>query len=229
MASARSFIFRLALAALMLAAAVPLARADYRLCNRTGYILDAALAIETEGATATQGWFRVLPGACSVVLAGAAPGERYFVHTRTPAFYGERPEAADISRMFCVLPEDFLLPGATGCGKTRGALVGFSEVVAERTARSATAVLTDGTAASLDGARKAAIQRLAAIAGYDPGPADGVYRAKTLAALTRFQTARGLADAGLMSDALVEALYEAAVQAGEAATATGSIDEAPAE
>jgi peptidoglycan hydrolase-like protein with peptidoglycan-binding domain len=90
-------------------------------------------------------------------------------------------------------------------------------------------VLTDGTAASLDGARKAAIQRLAAIAGYDPGPADGVYRAKTLAALTRFQTARGLADAGLMSDALVEALYEAAVQAGEAATATGSIDEAPAE
>jgi len=227
MASARSFAFSrsVGLAALVLAAAVPAARAEYRLCNRTGYVLDAALAIETAGAAATQGWFRILPGACAVVLAGAAAGERYFVHTRTPAFYGELPEAADISRMFCIMPGDFLLPGAETCGKTGGALVGFSEVVAERKAETATTVLTDGTAASLEEARKRAIQRLAAIAGYDPGPADGVYRAKTLATLTAFQTAHGLADAGLMSDALVEALYAAAEQV----TATGSIDEAPAE
>lgn len=218
MAPARSSIARhIGLAALLPLAMAGAARAEYRLCNQTGYILDVALAIETEGATATQGWFRVLPGACSAVLSGAAAGERFFVHTSTPSFYGERPEAADISRMFCVLPGEFLLAGAETCRNNGGALVGFSEVTAEGDGEDATTVLTDGSAASLEDARQAAVARLLALAGYDPG-AGG----KARAALAAFKKAHGLSPSDDGGEALFDALYKAAERASEAAAgATG--------
>ncbi|MDP2619609.1 MAG: DUF1036 domain-containing protein [Hyphomicrobiales bacterium] len=214
MASARSFAFRpgIGLAALMVLAMTPVARAEYRLCNRTGYILDAALAIETAGGTATQGWFRILPGACSAVLSGAAAGERFFVHTRTPPFYGERPEAAEVSRMFCVLPGDFLLPGATSCDNKGGALAAFTEVAAERDGETTTTLLTDGSGASLEEARNAAIARLLAIAGYAPGRGD-----KLPAALAAFKRAHGLSRSGVDGEALFDALYRAAEAAARGA------------
>ena len=79
------------------AAGTPAAAEDYQLCNRTAYILEAALAIETQGSSATQGWFRTLPGSCTVVLENPGEGERYFLHVRTPAFYGEKGETAKLS------------------------------------------------------------------------------------------------------------------------------------
>ena len=94
------------------AAGTPAAAEDYQLCNRTAYILEAALAIETQGSSATQGWFRTLPGSCTVVLENPGEGERYFLHVRTPAFYGEKGETAQISRMFCIKNTDFLLAAA---------------------------------------------------------------------------------------------------------------------
>lgn len=208
----------LILAGLLVAFALPQpAEAGYRLCNRTAYVLDAALAIETGGATATQGWFRILPGACETVLAGSAEGSRFFLHTRTPDIYGERPEATEVSRMFCVQPDDFLQPGAQSCAAGRGQLAPFTEVTGDFAGTDATSALTDGSGRSLDEARRAGLHRLLALAGYPPGTPEGGNSEQARAALDLFRADRRIApDAG---DArLFAALLEAA---GAAARATG--------
>jgi len=205
------------------------ARAEYRLCNQTGYILDAALAIESAGATATQGWFRILPGRCSAVLSGGVAGERFFIHTRTPAFYGERPEAAEVSRMFCVRPADFLLPGAQSCAEGRGTLAPFTEVATDPAAAAATTLLTDGTGMSLDEARAAAISRLLAIAGYDPGLANGSLDARVPAALAAFAEEHGIADSNGNDEALFAALYKAAEETTQTTGTIGRANGGPAE
>lgn len=192
------------------------ARADYRLCNRTGYVLDAALAIETKGATATQGWFRVLPGMCTTVLSGSWTGDRYFLHTRTPDFYGERPEANAISRMFCVRAGDFLIGGAEQCANGSGALAAFSEVVPDRAASSTTTELTDETGLGLEEARRAAIQRLLTIAGYDPGRIDGTFGAQSEAALKSFLADGHLNQSVLESAEIFDVLITAAARATRA-------------
>lgn len=220
MARARSSAARPLGAGLLLAALLlPLpAEAGYRLCNRTDYVLDAALAIETGGATATQGWFRILPGACESVLAGGVTGERFFLHARTPAIYGERPEATDVSRMFCVRPDDFLLPGAQSCAAGLGQLAPFTEVTADFSGEDAVSTLTDGAGLSNEEARRAALRRLLALAGYPPGTGDGARAAaQTRAALDLFR-----ADHGLGADSRDERLFDALIRAAEASRrATG--------
>jgi len=54
------------------------------------------------------------------------------------------------------------------------------------------------------------VQRVLAELGYGPGPADGDAGRKTIAAIKRFQEAMELPVTGTVSDALVDALYEAA-------------------
>ena len=46
--------------------AIP-AHADLKLCNRMSYVIEAAIGIDEKSATATRGWFRIDPAACSVV------------------------------------------------------------------------------------------------------------------------------------------------------------------
>lgn len=192
----------------------------HRICNRTGYILEAALAIETQGASATQGWFRLLPGRCGALMEGAAAGERYFLHVRTPDFYGETSEFGEVSRMFCVRGEDFLLAGAGRCNGKDGTLAGFSEVGGDGRGASELTEARDMNAAT---ARIAAIQRLLALSGFAPGEEEGKAGKGTRAALDAFAKSRGeprLAGAAVLGDegesgdeALFAALYEAARKA----------------
>ena len=193
----------------MCLAALP-ARADYRLCNRTSYVLDAALAIESNGATATQGWFRILPGICTTILSGAWTGERYFLHTRTPDFYGEVPDPQSISRMFCIGRETFLIAGAENCDPQSGQLAPFSEVLPDRDAQTTTTELTDINNWSLDEARRAAIQRLLDQAGYDAGKIDGSDSTRTTGALAAFLRDKQIGDSVLAGTRIFDVLIDAA-------------------
>jgi len=51
----------LAATAAALAAFSSAARADFQLCSRMSYVVEAAIAIEDKGAAATRGWFRIDP------------------------------------------------------------------------------------------------------------------------------------------------------------------------
>ena len=66
-----------AAAALFLGAA---AHAKYSLCNKTSYVLSAAIAYVDGDRLATRGWWRLRPGQCKVVLTEPTDPGRYFVY-----------------------------------------------------------------------------------------------------------------------------------------------------
>ncbi|MEO0399251.1 MAG: DUF1036 domain-containing protein [Pseudomonadota bacterium] len=56
------------------------ANAKYSLCNKTSYVLSAAIAYVDGDRLATRGWWRLRPGQCKVVLTEPTDPGRYFVY-----------------------------------------------------------------------------------------------------------------------------------------------------
>jgi uncharacterized membrane protein len=162
------------------------AHADLRLCSRMSYVVDAAIAIEDKGAAATRGWFRLDPGQCRPVLQGALPGENLYLHARTLSLYGASPLPQQGHADFCVAAENFVLAAARSCSRRGQHLARFTAVKPSESEKGLTAYLAEEGEYTDEQARDAGIQRLLVIAGYDPGPIDGIRGAKTDAALTQF-------------------------------------------
>ncbi len=59
------------------------ANAALKLCNRTSYVLYAATGSVTGAGATTQGWSRILPGACQMPLKEALNTGKYFVYARS--------------------------------------------------------------------------------------------------------------------------------------------------
>jgi len=186
----------------------------YQLCNNTSYVIDAALAIEVDDATATQGWFRVFPGSCRSILSNINANERYFLHTRTPAIYDKMPEPAKISRMLCIGDENFLIAGAEACPPEKGTLAPFLRVFPDTPDRRTAVTLTEAADYSSGNARMAGIKRLLTLAGFDPGPIDGQASEQTETALKAMREAHNVApdatDAVLFATLMSAALNAAA-------------------
>jgi uncharacterized membrane protein len=182
----------LAIAAALAAglAAAP-AWADLKLCNRMSYVVDAAIAVDADGATATRGWFRLDPAQCRIVLQGDLPAGRLLLHVRTPAFYGVPPTQAGRDRL-CIADDDFTIAAARQC-RAGHTLAPFTEIKpSPGDDGSLTAYLAEDSEYDDEQARRAGIQRLLVIGGYDAAPIDGVDGPKTRAALAAFLTAQGL-------------------------------------
>ncbi len=94
------------------------ARADPQLCSRMSYVVEAALAIEDKGATATRGWFRIVPGQCRTVMQGTPPGETLYVHARALPVYGGSPLPQAGHADFCVGTENFTLAATRSCNRS---------------------------------------------------------------------------------------------------------------
>jgi uncharacterized membrane protein len=188
------------------------AHADLQLCNRTSFVVEAALGVEEKGATATRGWFRVDPGACRSVLRGDPSADRLLVHARALALYGSvRPlNAAQVQ--LCVGEGDFLVAGAQRCKDANQRLVPFAEVRPRATPSGLALQIAEPADYGAEQARLAAIQRLLVLAGYGAEPIDGVSGPRTDAALALFLRERGLgADAATSSvflDLLMDAVRE---------------------
>ncbi len=186
---------------------------EYQLCNNTSYIVDSAIGIEFQDATATQGWFRVYPGSCRSILSNTQQGERYFIHTRTPVIYDRMSEPAAISRMLCIRDENFLFAGAEKCPGEKGSLAPFSRILPGEGNDVSTVTLTEEAGYSQDSARIAGIQRLLTLAGQDPGAIDGQSNAQTDNAIDIIRQQSNLAENA--DDAtLFVTLISAALNAG---------------
>ncbi len=183
---------------------------EYRLCNQTGYILDAALAVQARQTTASQGWFRIYPGQCQVILSRTQEGERYLVYTRTPDAYDNAPIPSDATDLICVAREEFLIAGAERCADPRNRLVSFSDVTEDAVGEIGQTILAGAASMDKEQARIAGLQRLLAIAEYDPGDINGNDGEKTEQALDAFRRRAGI-DAGDSDARLFEALLAAAV------------------
>jgi uncharacterized membrane protein len=203
---------RIRFAALSLAAillSLP-ARADLELCNRTSFVIEAAVGIEDQGAAATRGWFRVDPGACRTVLRGDAAGDRLYVHARTLPVYGAVRPLHPSETELCVGEGEFLIAGAQRCSNEKHRLVRFGRMI-PRASEGGTAVyVAEPGDYGPEQARLAAIQRLLSLAGYKAEPIDGVSGPRTDAALGAFLRERGLAADTPASPRIFELLVEAA-------------------
>ncbi|MBX3519669.1 MAG: DUF1036 domain-containing protein [Xanthobacteraceae bacterium] len=192
---------RFLLAAVFLLAAMQPARADLEICNRTSFVIEAAIGIESKGAAATRGWFRVDPGACRVVLRGEPIADHLYLHARALALYGAlRPlSAAHID--LCTGSGDFLLAGAKQCAKAEDRLLPFAEVRPSKSGDNSALFVAESAGYDAEQARFAAIQRLLTLAGFDAEPVDGMPGAKSELALAAFLKSRNItAEAALRAD-----------------------------
>lgn len=171
--------------AVLCALALP-ARADLQLCNRMSYVVEAALAIDDKGVTATRGWLRVDPGTCRAAIQGDVQAEAIYVHARALAVYGASPLPQGGHADFCVAQDNFTLASARACTRPGQKMARFTQAKPSESDKGLTIYLAEEAEYSDDQARDAAIQRLLVIAGYDATPIDGIRGAKTDAALLAF-------------------------------------------
>src|SRR5687768_18614350 len=69
------------------------AHADFQICNRMSYVVEAAVGLQESGALVTRGWYRVDPGQCRVAIEGNVNADHFYVHARALPAYGSSPSA----------------------------------------------------------------------------------------------------------------------------------------
>ena len=204
--SLRPLIF----AAVVLLGCVRPAAADFQLCNRMSYVIEAALAVERSGAITTQGWFRVDPGQCNAVLPGDFPAaDHVYLHARALPVYGGSPIPQSGHIDLCVGESKFTITGARSC-RSGQRPARFSEVKPTDTDKGPTAILAEEARYDDEQSRLAGIQRLLVIAGYDADPIDGVPGPKTDTAIGLFLKDRKLASEAANGSDFFNTLIEAA-------------------
>jgi uncharacterized membrane protein len=198
-------------AAAVLLAAAP-AHADLQLCNRTSYVLNVALGLETQGAAATRGWFRVDPGQCRTVLQGALEAEQIYVHARAHAVYGSSPLPQAAAAELCVADSNFVIAGARKCPSAGQYLARFSAVKPSDAGDGLVANVAEEADYDVEQARRAGMQRLLVAAGYDANPIDGIEGKKTETALAQFLRDRKLGSDAVAAATVFDTLLDAARQ-----------------
>jgi Predicted integral membrane protein len=78
------------------------ARADFQICNRMSYVVEAAIGLQQTGALVTRGWYRVNPGQCRATLEGKVEADRFYVHARALPAYGTSPSPQAGNADLCV-------------------------------------------------------------------------------------------------------------------------------
>lgn len=192
---------RFLLAAILLVAATAAAHADLEICNRTSFVIEAAIGVETKGAAATRGWFRVDPGSCRAVLRGEVAADHLYLHARALPLYGVLRPLSAAKLALCTGDGDFLAAGAKACTRPNERMLPFAEVKPSKNGSDASIYVAESAGYDAEQARIAAIQRLLTLAGFDAGPVDGALGAKGESALAAFLKSRGIAiDAALRPD-----------------------------
>jgi uncharacterized membrane protein len=166
------------------------AHAEFNLCNRTSYRVEAAIGLEKRANVATRGWFRIDPGECRQVVDGTLDADMVYVHARTPPVYGSAPMPQAGHAELCIRDGDFEIANARGCPVKQQAR--FTAVQPSDSPKGPAVNLAEEADYDDAQARLAGIQRLLTIAGYDAYPIDGVQGAKTQAALMKFLNDRKL-------------------------------------
>lgn len=210
-----SFWLGLAAGLLTGLACVP-ARADLSLCNTMSYVVDVALAMEDRGKATSRGWYRLDPGQCRKALQGALPAGDLYLHARVPTLYGPSPLPRRGDTEFCVGAGDFAITNARNCRSGQRPVL-FTAAKPSQSEQSETdyrLTLAEEAGYSEDQARDAGIQRLLAVAGYDPGPIDGVRGDKTDNAIRQFTQDNSLPVTAAARSDFFTALMDAAQKPG---------------
>jgi len=90
------------------------ALAELELCNRTSYIIYAAIAVAERDSVTTQGWTRVVPGDCKTAIDRPLSKANYFVYARTSTAHGGPPRDWGGGVRLCAAQGNFRLRNSFG-------------------------------------------------------------------------------------------------------------------
>lgn len=85
------------------------AEAQLKLCNRTSYVLYAATGYAQGIDAVTQGWSRIVPGACQLAIRDPLKARGYFVYARTSLAHSGASRAWGGTQKLCVKDAAFSL------------------------------------------------------------------------------------------------------------------------
>lgn len=110
----------LRLAALLVLLLAPMAlaapaRAEWRLCNETSFVVEAAAGFEESGKKIVEGWTRLRPGECQPVKRGALATGRYYLYARSSDAHRGGLREWSGREPLCVDAADFSLAGVADC------------------------------------------------------------------------------------------------------------------
>jgi uncharacterized membrane protein len=166
------------------------AKADMRLCNRTSYILDTAIAMADGKSYVSRGWTRVAPGECEITQKGALKPLAYFIYARTSLAHSGPSRAWGGSVPICVMEADFSMrspqPGEPCPGDTAQRLP-FAAVDTGGASNWTVTLNESAAIKTMTDAQLTGVKRLLRDNGYNPGPLDTKTSRQTQAALDAFR------------------------------------------
>lgn len=121
-------MFRALLILFCLAGFAPLlaspAKADLRICNKTGSRVSIAIGYMEEKIWITEGWWNTTPGACEVVKEGTLKAKFYYIYAIDPDRGGEWGGRYTM----CTQDKLFKIQGVEDCEKRGYLKKGFFEI-----------------------------------------------------------------------------------------------------
>src|SRR4051812_48521006 len=96
----KKLLISIAAVAALAAQSAPV-RADFQICNRMSYVVEAAVGLQDDGALVTRGWYRVDPGQCHVTIQGTVNADHFYVHARALPAYGTSPSPREGNTELC--------------------------------------------------------------------------------------------------------------------------------
>ena len=167
------------------------AKADLKLCNRTSYVLETATSTIKNTDSLTQGWTRLVPGDCAIVLKGPLGNASYLVYARSSLVHAGPPRAWGGAFPVCVKDGNFVLHQAVTqpyCIAADTFALPFAPVNMTARRRDWTMDFDESPALlSLTAAQLAGVKRLLGDNGYKVSAIDGSPDKPTGAALADFR------------------------------------------
>jgi len=187
-------------------------------CNKTSYVLEAAVGFEVRERPVSRGWFRIEPGQCQALITGTLDASTYYTFAHSsPAHLGEMKYFSG-TEAFCTEagPQNFNITGKKECEKRGFMQRGFARIDTGGNGDWTTS-FTETHEFSLEEARIAGVQRLLQDIGASDAKIDGFRGGKTNRAVLAFKRKQGLGEDATLPSALYAALLRAAEAAPKGA------------
>ncbi len=189
------------------------AHASLRLCNRTSYVIYAAVAVQSSSKVTVQGWTRIAPGGCAEALQGDLAAQAYYLTGRSSRAYSGPPRAWNGPTSFCAKDGNFrfALPISAAC-PSDGYELGFAPLDTHHMRSWTTTFRESPDLKSMAAAEHAGLKRLLA----DNGVKHLADNKQVDAALAAFRKRMHLAD-GAPPSAMFNALETEAMKSSRGA------------
>lgn len=173
------------------------AEAGLQFCNRTSYVLYAALGMQDQSVMQTQGWTRIAPGSCQTAISQSLSVGPYYVIARTAQAHTGASRIWGGQTQLCAKDTNFALKsqiGAPNCPSDDAFPMPFA-ILDTHAMRTWTMTFTESQGLpTMDTARIAGLKRLLRDNGFKIASTDGRPDKAADVALTLFRKRMKLAD-----------------------------------